>query len=151
MFLDLKNKTEADRWKSVRNHWQDWKKQSHHRLWNVYHPSDFRSNWIGGSSKKVGCFWGSFCIFPIELKNSSYGTPKKLRQCFKSHGTGKRQKLRLVFLWSFQSQPLCDGAHRSGSGMKSLVFQPERSGTQHLCMCKQTKNPPYCDGTHRSL
>jgi CDGSH-type Zn-finger protein len=35
--------------------------------------------------------------------------------------------------------------------MKSLVFQAERSGTQHLCMCKQTKNPPYCDGTHRSL
>ncbi|MDG1504190.1 MAG: CDGSH iron-sulfur domain-containing protein [Flavicella sp.] len=50
-----------------------------------------------------------------------------------------------------KSQPLCDGAHRSGSGMKSLVFQAERSGTQHLCMCKQTKNPPYCDGTHRSL
>lgn len=48
-------------------------------------------------------------------------------------------------------QPLCDGAHKTESNMKSLVFQVSKNGTHNLCMCKQTKNPPFCDGTHRSL
>ncbi len=45
--------------------------------------------------------------------------------------------------------PFCDGSHK-GSGMKSLMFVPEKSGEIVLCGCKHTKNPPYCDGSHNN-
>ncbi len=49
-----------------------------------------------------------------------------------------------------QNQPCCDGAHK-GSGMKSMPFTAEQSGTAYLCGCKQTATPPYCDGRHAEL
>uniref|UniRef100_A0A182UB40 Iron-binding zinc finger CDGSH type domain-containing protein n=1 Tax=Anopheles melas TaxID=34690 RepID=A0A182UB40_9DIPT len=30
-----------------------------------------------------------------------------------------------------------------------IRFQVEKSGTYWLCNCKQTKNRPFCDGTHK--
>jgi hypothetical protein len=31
-----------------------------------------------------------------------------------------------------------------------LYFYPDRP-TAYICTCKQTKNPPYCDGSHKTL
>ncbi len=49
-----------------------------------------------------------------------------------------------------QKQPFCDASHK-GSGMKSLAFELTEDQTVYLCGCKNTKNPPYCDGTHGQL
>jgi len=43
-----------------------------------------------------------------------------------------------------QSQPFCDGAHR-GTGMNPVVFVIRESGPVWLCVCKETKNIPFCD------
>jgi CDGSH-type Zn-finger protein len=32
---------------------------------------------------------------------------------------------------------------------KPKAFQVEEEKTYFLCNCKQTSNPPFCDGTHR--
>lgn len=46
-------------------------------------------------------------------------------------------------------QPFCDGQHRKyQTGLSPLRFKAEETGTAFLCGCKQTYNPPYCDGTH---
>jgi CDGSH-type Zn-finger protein len=42
------------------------------------------------------------------------------------------------------------GAH-VGSDFKPKVFKAEESKTAAMCMCKQTKSPPYCDGSHINL
>lgn len=44
----------------------------------------------------------------------------------------------------------CNGSHK-GSGLAPMRFVAEKSGDAHLCMCKQTKNPPYCDGAHANI
>lgn len=49
-----------------------------------------------------------------------------------------------------QSQPFCDGSHRTTT-ITPKAFTPEEDGEAYLCMCKRTGNPPYCDGTHRRL
>ena len=46
-----------------------------------------------------------------------------------------------------QKQPLCDGSHK-GTGMKSLAFTPDQSGTLWMCGCKETGKQPFCDGSH---
>lgn len=48
------------------------------------------------------------------------------------------------------SQPFCDGSHK-GTGFKSVLFCPEKSGTVYFCCCKHTENKPCCDGTHQTL
>ena len=30
-----------------------------------------------------------------------------------------------------------------------MIFSIEEEKTAHLCTCKLTKNPPYCDGSHK--
>ncbi|KAK0142622.1 CDGSH iron-sulfur domain-containing protein 3, mitochondrial [Merluccius polli] len=46
-------------------------------------------------------------------------------------------------------QPFCDGAHRTQApGIPPLRFVPDRDGHVLLCACKQTRRPPYCDGSH---
>lgn len=45
---------------------------------------------------------------------------------------------------------MCDGSH-GGCGLRPVVFRPEAARPAWLCMCKQTRTPPYCDGSHRSL
>jgi len=47
-------------------------------------------------------------------------------------------------------QPYCNGAHK-GSEFRPLVFVAEETKTAHLCQCKHTKNPGFCDGSHKSL
>ena len=34
---------------------------------------------------------------------------------------------------------------------KPKVFTSEETKDAAICGCKQTKNPPYCDGSHASL
>ncbi|MBC6962317.1 MAG: CDGSH iron-sulfur domain-containing protein [Nitrosomonas sp.] len=43
-----------------------------------------------------------------------------------------------------QSQPFCDGAHR-GTGMNPVVFIVRETSPVWLCVCKETKNIPFCD------
>ena len=31
------------------------------------------------------------------------------------------------------------------------IKKAEEAKTAAMCMCKQSKNPPYCDGSHMSL
>lgn len=47
------------------------------------------------------------------------------------------------------SQPFCDGAHRTKApGISPLHFTPDKDRKFMLCACKQTRNAPYCDGSH---
>jgi CDGSH-type Zn-finger protein len=46
-----------------------------------------------------------------------------------------------------KSQALCDDKHR-GTGMEPVAFSLQRSERIILCMCKHTRTPPYCDGSH---
>lgn len=34
---------------------------------------------------------------------------------------------------------------------KPVMFQVEKDGDYYLCNCKQTKNRPFCDGSHKTL
>jgi CDGSH iron-sulfur domain-containing protein 3 len=47
-------------------------------------------------------------------------------------------------------QPFCDGAHQ-GTGIEPVEFTVDETKEIALCMCKQTKTPPFCDGTHETL
>ncbi len=47
-------------------------------------------------------------------------------------------------------QPFCDGSHKN-TPFEPLIFKSEEEKKVWLCMCKQTANPCYCDGTHNSL
>ena len=49
-----------------------------------------------------------------------------------------------------QSQPFCDGSHKS-TDFEPVCFQAKQKGKRAICCCKQTKTPPYCDGTHNEL
>lgn len=49
-----------------------------------------------------------------------------------------------------ESQPLCNGSHSSFTA-QPLEFIAAETKLIQLCGCKQTKNPPYCDGTHLNL
>jgi CDGSH-type Zn-finger protein len=44
----------------------------------------------------------------------------------------------------------CDGSHKT-TDFKPHIFKAEESKKVAICMCKQTKNKPFCDGTHASL
>ena len=48
-------------------------------------------------------------------------------------------------------QPFCDSSHFGTTHQDGVHFTPEKSGKAHLCMCKRTKTPPYCDGSHTKL
>ena len=47
-------------------------------------------------------------------------------------------------------QPYCNGAHK-GTAFRPMVFVAQATKTAHLCQCKQTKNPGFCDGAHKQL
>ncbi|MFM7390805.1 MAG: CDGSH iron-sulfur domain-containing protein [Vampirovibrionales bacterium] len=46
---------------------------------------------------------------------------------------------------------LCDGAHKGTQLRPKLVHVTETPETVYFCTCKQTKNPPFCDGSHASV
>jgi CDGSH-type Zn-finger protein len=59
-----------------------------------------------------------------------------------------------------QKQTLCDGQHKqtfyeeNGETImpwKSMKITFDETKEVWLCNCKQTKNPPYCDGSHHAL
>ena len=47
--------------------------------------------------------------------------------------------------------PFATDPRKTAPGFAPLVFKAEEKKTAFLCQCKHTKNPPYCDGTHKSL
>ena len=48
-------------------------------------------------------------------------------------------------------QPWCDFSHK-GTGITPVKFSvAEARQAVWICQCKHTRNPPYCDGTHRNL
>jgi CDGSH-type Zn-finger protein len=44
----------------------------------------------------------------------------------------------------------CDGSHK-GTGFGPKKFTLPEAKKVWLCNCKQTKNPPFCDGSHKAL
>jgi len=51
---------------------------------------------------------------------------------------------------SFSSPTFPPGSH-AGTEFSPLEFTATETATKGLCGCKQTKNPPYCDGSHNTL
>jgi CDGSH-type Zn-finger protein len=49
-----------------------------------------------------------------------------------------------------KTQPFCDKSHE-GTGIEPVTFVAARTEMVYLCGCKETGNPPYCDGTHTVL
>jgi CDGSH-type Zn-finger protein len=52
-----------------------------------------------------------------------------------------------------EKQPFCDGRHKTVEGMpmRSLKVTFAEAEEVWLCMCKQTRNPPFCDCSHLKL
>jgi CDGSH-type Zn-finger protein len=49
-----------------------------------------------------------------------------------------------------QSQPFCDGSHKSSSYLPlRVVISADRKVA--WCACKRTGTPPFCDGSHAKL
>ena len=44
----------------------------------------------------------------------------------------------------------CDMSHKQ-TKLKPIKFSVETQKVVALCMCKQSKSLPFCDGTHRKL
>lgn len=44
----------------------------------------------------------------------------------------------------------CDGSH-STTEFTPHIFTATETKKAALCMCKNTKKPPFCDGTHAKL
>lgn len=44
----------------------------------------------------------------------------------------------------------CDGSHK-GTGIQPVRVLFEKPQEVAWCMCKQTKTPPFCDGSHNDL
>lgn len=44
----------------------------------------------------------------------------------------------------------CEGLH-TGTGFSPLKFEIAEKQQVALCRCKHTHNPPFCDGTHKTL
>jgi CDGSH-type Zn-finger protein len=48
-----------------------------------------------------------------------------------------------------QNQPFCDGAH-AGTKFEPIFFVATKE-LNFLCLCKKTKDSPYCDKAHKKL
>ena len=42
---------------------------------------------------------------------------------------------------------MCDGSHK-GTEFKPIAFKADVTKKLFFCACKQTKNQPFCDGSH---
>lgn len=49
------------------------------------------------------------------------------------------------------TDPICDLKTHKTLGFAPKRFELAEKKKVALCGCKQTKNPPYCDGTHAKL
>jgi CDGSH-type Zn-finger protein len=48
------------------------------------------------------------------------------------------------------TQPFCDDSHK-GTEFTPVTFELTEDRRVSLCLCKRTKTPGICDGTHRTL
>lgn len=44
----------------------------------------------------------------------------------------------------------CDGSHKTTDFLPH-IFTAKETKNAAICMCKNTKNPPFCDGSHANL
>jgi len=47
--------------------------------------------------------------------------------------------------------PFCDGGSHIGTGCEPITFVARKTEIANLCGCRETDDPPYCDGTHNIL
>lgn len=45
----------------------------------------------------------------------------------------------------------CDGGSHEGTGCEPVTFIAKKTEVVNLCGCRETDDPPYCDGTHNTL
>ncbi|MBI1768236.1 MAG: CDGSH iron-sulfur domain-containing protein [Bacteroidetes bacterium] len=61
----------------------------------------------------------------------------------------------IVYSWCrcgrSKNQPFCDKGSHIGTGLEPKEFTVSSKRKVWLCMCKQTKLVPYCDGSHNKL
>lgn len=50
-----------------------------------------------------------------------------------------------------KGQPFCDDKGHVGTDIEPKIFTVSTPRKVWLCMCKQTKTVPYCDGSHNQL
>jgi len=50
-----------------------------------------------------------------------------------------------------ETDPICDLKTHKTLGLAPMRFELAEKKKVALCGCKQSKNPPYCDGTHANL
>lgn len=49
---------------------------------------------------------------------------------------------------------MCDGTHANlhyNIKLKPVPFTAKATKEYYFCTCKQTKNRPFCDGSHRDI
>ena len=96
---------------------------------------------IGEKIGKVGKTSGIiYCSSKICLCSPETSPVHKKDSLHLSQGTHRAQA----------TQPFCDGSHEK-TDHKPIVFKSDTSKEVALCGCKQSKNAPYCDGTHLTL
>jgi len=44
-----------------------------------------------------------------------------------------------------------DGSHNAEGKFQPVQWTAPKSGQRWFCTCKQTNNPPFCDGSHKNL
>ncbi len=92
--------------------------------------------------------------------NSNHTNEPLVAQCFPVEMHLKAGK---IYSWCTcghsKNLALCDGEHKklayeeNGETImpfRSLKYQPEQDETVWFCQCKQTKTPPFCDGSHNA-
>ena len=47
-------------------------------------------------------------------------------------------------------QPFCDGAHIDTDN-QPYMYKAEETKEIYFCGCKESKNFPFCDGTHNNI
>ena len=58
-----------------------------------------------------------------------------------------RVNLTIGVLRKSSKQPFCDGSHR-GSKFEPMSYKADQTKKVFFCTCKQTEDPPLCDGSH---
>ena len=88
------------------------------------------------------------------LENTAPGSGESLPRVAQPASYSAQVEAGKTYFWCScglsAKQPFCDGAHK-GTGMKSVRYVAEETGTVYFCGCKKTTAQPMCDGTHAQL